>query len=533
MSACPRPRPSLRLLDVLTTLLVFLAAVLAIGLRLPAPLQFVQDQDWSHQLAGANQILRGFQPFVDFLAVYGPLTFYSSALFQYLSGTRIIGELALVLLGYSISYTILCWVLRSITNNRLWAFVFSVILVFLVPRLYKYYIVLGPALTLLFLWRYIDRPSYKRLWMTALAVVVTGLYRADFGGYMAICSSVGILTVPSRTLRSRIWDVLHFGGAAVIIASPWLIFLLTRGALGSYLYASTIASSETAAGMSTGFSFSQNSPGLANLQTSAALVFLLTPATAFLLLLRQRHLMEQTQWSKVVALTAASQLSMIQALHRSDFAHLLQALPLTIVLLAWLLIQEPGHWRSIHGMPTLAGRILLVASLGAVLFMALPPWKDVSIRNSVARSKMYSLQRNEFMDALIARYRNNAALEAMNYVRSCSDPSVEILAWPYLLNFYYFTDRPFGSLVMALSPGYFTSDEYQRLIVQDLQARQAPLFIFQPLKFTARTENMEDYTPVVAEYLKATYVPERKFSNITIYVNRHSATGLRCRGLQD
>jgi hypothetical protein len=38
---------------------VFLLSTLFIVLFLPTPFEFISDYDWSHQLAGANQILRG------------------------------------------------------------------------------------------------------------------------------------------------------------------------------------------------------------------------------------------------------------------------------------------------------------------------------------------------------------------------------------------------------------------------------------------------------------------------------------------
>ena len=95
----------------LTLAAVFLFSALSITLLLPPPLKFIQDQDWAHQLSGANQILKGQHPFITFLDVYGPLTFYASAIAQVIFGTRIIGEIFLIGLGFSIAYTIIYWLM--------------------------------------------------------------------------------------------------------------------------------------------------------------------------------------------------------------------------------------------------------------------------------------------------------------------------------------------------------------------------------------------------------------------------------------
>ena len=66
--------------------------------------------------------------------------------------------------------------------------------------------------------------------------------------------------------------------------------------------------------------------------------------------------------------------------------------------------------------------------------------------------------------------------------------------------------------------------------MQDLEQRQVPVFIYRPMRYTPQATKIEDYAPVVADYLKNAYVPSRRFGNITVFVNRSLLGAIKCLG---
>lgn len=511
----------------LTITVVFLFSALSITLFLPPPLRFIQDQDWAHQLAGANEILKGQHPFVTFLDVYGPLTFYASAFAQFLFGTRVIGEIFLIVLGFSIAYTALYWLMWSISRDRLLAFLLLVILLILVPRLYKYYIVLGPALSLFFIWKYIESPSYKNLWPAGLAVTITGLFRPDFGVYMIVSTAIAMLSQQHFTIRKRLMDLLYFFIILLVCASPWLIFVTLRGGLQDYLYNSTIGMVTTGAGMSLPVSVSEDFFSLQNLQLMAKIAFNLIPGLSLFIWFLNRRAVDSSTSSMLFALIAASQLTLIQGLHRSDYGHLLQSIPVTFVLLAYLFKHGDRLSMVKNNILPLIGVGLGVGLLSVMLFFSLPEWRSISMSKTLTQLTVYNLPRDRFTGSLIKRSPNSNLLQAMNFVRTCTKPDDKIIAWPYLVDFYYFTDRPLGGRLKSIGPFFKGSDD-QEVAVQDVQTDDVSFYIYRPMTFNSTARNIQDYAPIVADYLEETYIPIKNFGDIVIYIKRDMEPAFTC-----
>lgn len=511
----------------LTIVSVFLFSAFSITLLLPSPLKFIQDQDWAHQLAGANQILKGQHPFITFLDVYGPLTFYASAFTQVIFSTRVIGEIFLVVLGFSIAYTIIYWLMWSISQDRLLAFILLTILLVLVPRLYKYYIILGPALTLFFLWVYLERPSYKNLWMVGLAVVITGLFRPDFGIYMILSAAIAMLFQKNFTIKKKIVNLFYFCGILLVIALPWLIFVTIKGGLQDYLYNSTIGMVTTGVGMSLPLSVSQDILSLQNLQLIAKIAFNLIPGLSLFVFFLDSHVPDTSTRPILFALIVASQLTLIQGLHRSDYEHLLQAVPTTFILLAYLLKHAANLFTAKKNVFPLIGLGLGIGLLSIMLFFSLPKWEEISMNKTLNYLAVYNLRRDLFTESLIKRYPNSNLLQAMNFVRTCTKSDDKIIAWPYLVDFYYFTNRPMGGRLKSIGPFFKGSDD-QETAVQDVQADDVSFYIYRPMVFNPTARNIHDYAPIVAKYLEETYIPIKNFGDIIIYVKRDIGPAFIC-----
>ena len=130
--------------------LIVWSAILAwLAITAPTPESFLFEADGGHQLTGAMQLLTvGDHPYVDYFETYGPLTFYCSALAQFLTGNRPGGEVGLIILGWSLGYLLMFRLLVLITNKIWSSFAILALALVLLPQFYKYYCVLLPFISL-------------------------------------------------------------------------------------------------------------------------------------------------------------------------------------------------------------------------------------------------------------------------------------------------------------------------------------------------------------------------------------------------
>ena len=149
--------------EQLALVAMFLISASLLLLRVPSPVNFALSHEFGSQISAAHEILRGFQPIIDYSTFYGPLTYYVGATAQWLSGVRPIGEISLAIIGYALGYTCLLWLSRSATRGYLLAVPGTIGMLIAMPNLYKYYCVLAPAFALTTIWLYMDRPTRKRL----------------------------------------------------------------------------------------------------------------------------------------------------------------------------------------------------------------------------------------------------------------------------------------------------------------------------------------------------------------------------------
>ncbi len=320
--------------------LITVLCVLWIGGRLPDPAVFLADPDWGHQTAGANQILLGEHPFIDFRSTYGPLTFYASALAHVLSGGRVVGEMALVVLGYALAYVLLFRLMRIAAHTARVAWPVTVAALILMPRLYKYYIVLAPALTLTAAWAHVDRPGGRTVWALGFAIALAGLFRPDFGAFAALTGIAAVALRPAPGPAVRLWRILGLLGAVLACATPWLLWVGVRGGLGEYIADSIVGAPRHAAGMALPLPVlhgPESTHAGATALLAAFVFFAVLPLAAVVVLLFRRVAVDVGERARVLTLVVLAQATLLQAAHRSEVQHLLQAIPASFVLVAWLI----------------------------------------------------------------------------------------------------------------------------------------------------------------------------------------------------
>ncbi|MCD4747887.1 MAG: hypothetical protein K8R59_00825 [Thermoanaerobaculales bacterium] len=457
--------------------LVVLVVLLYLLFRTPSPEYFLADTDGGVQLAAAQQILTtGEQPWVDFMVPYGPLTYYASAIAQWLSGGRLIGEILLILVGYGLSYVILFLLARRISSSDIAAWLILLFCLLLMPRYYKYYVVLCPVVVLFALWRWIDRPRPGRLVFVGLAAGISFLFRIDLGLFALVAMVTAILL---RTDKPFVYRAKAFGGAVFlsgITVSPWLIYVALKGDVREFLSDLWLSVTYSPQGIALPHPLlSWNDPMLSCLYW---IVFMVpTIATGVLVL----------QWRKIAiarrALIATTIVlafaCLVMASHRSDLAHLLQGAPIAVASLAIVVGIGPRPKRFLD----LGG--FLVLSLGAAIFLAylgrLPPTDILRFGtldvNQVGRSlRCASMDRPTFLNTVERDSPGLWPLPVIRYVRESTEFSDRVCIWPFRSQLLYFAERPFGGLTTVLLPGRSDLPRHQRRIIEEFEDRP-PAFV--------------------------------------------------------
>lgn len=519
------PKISDRLIFVIFALLT----IIWIVLRLPSVPQAVMDADAGHQLAGAMQILKGQQPFVDFEATYGPLTFYVSALAQVFSGGRLMGEFILCTLGYAIAYGLLAVLMRRITNHIGLTCLFGALALLVMPRLYKYYIVLGPVVTLWLTWLYIQKPKFTRLVWLALAVVITGLFRADLGVYCAVAATVAVFLQSHNRLKG----VVGLWGSIVLFAVPWLGFLAFWGGLRRYFYDMLAGGLNIATGMSLAFpTFRINQMVFSegNLFFITSVLLACFPVLVwFFLALRWRSL-EPMPRSMLVCAATLYTLCLVQAISRFDVPHISQTLPLTFLLAAWLagvLLAQSATARPL-------ALLLCLMFVLPVTLIGRSGWPSVSVADLPEKIVQFSLPKDQMLTNANAPTRYGY-VTMMLYLRRCVGDGQALMALPALTTFPYFTDRSFGGGQMGVVSGYFVTKADQQRIIAKMKKQDIPLIVYVPnYSFDNLPERrLEVVAPLVAKYIRANYRLLKSVGNSNVLLRRDLVVEKRVIGLEN
>jgi hypothetical protein len=482
-----------------------------IAIRLPTTAAALIDTDGGHQLAGALQILHNEHPFVDFEATYGPLTFYASALAQIIFSQRFIGEIILCTLGYVIAYVTLALSIYQITRKTWLAFFFGVLALLAIPRLYKYYIVLGPALTLWFAWYYINRPKLSNIFWLALAVTLAGLFRSDFGVYCTIAATVAVVLQPSCK-AGGIKRALILWGEIFLVALPYLLFLTLRGGLGHYFSDMLIGGPNIAVGMSLpfpAFRVNQSPFSGGNLTVMAMIFFFCFPFVSLLFLVVRWKYLENNQGKMLLTAAVLYSFSLIQV-YRAEYFHLLQAIPLAFPLAAWMVNRL---WANISSSFKKSSIVYLFFLLSLCMAVSIPAllaghngWPAISLRGIPEKIRQYSLPKDEML-ASAGRSTNLWYVETMQYIRRCTTDQQRLMALPILTTFYYFTDRPFGGGQIGIVSGYFVTENDQERIITKMKQQDIPLIVYVPdLIFDGLPQRkLEVVASSVASYIQTNY----------------------------
>ena len=471
----------------------------------PELAELFADPDGGYQLLGAAHILAGEPPVTGFRTSYGPLVFYMSALAQAVSDKRVMGEMILVCLGFAMGYWLYLRLVYRLTMHWVWSLLPALLAVGLMPRVYKYYLVLLPFLCLSAMFHYLDSPRRRSLACLGFAVAITGLFRPDFGIYALIAAGV------AAWLKSRSWQVVSWLMFwTLVAAAPWLIYVGIKGGLLQYLLDSSVGAFSGAQGLALPLPvthLTESWINVGNVRSFLFLFYLIVPAVSGIVLLADRSGISGELRHKLVVATVFAQLCLLQAMHRSDWGHLLQAIPMSLVLVAWLC----GHGfastsRSLvaRASAILAASILLLSALQIGLAGTIPP---LSPRRLVSKIHTYTEPIPHLERILARRDPRNENARMVAWIRVHTRQQDRVLALPASPQFIFLSQRLVIGGQLALMPGHFSSEADQLALVAALEQPDATLVVMRR-GFSLDdkpSRRLDAYAPLVTDCLEKNY----------------------------
>ena len=222
-----------RVMRVLAVVAVFLVAFLVRW----ATISSLTGDD-HYLLWVATGFLNGDRPFRDFVDLGAPLYWVMTTLAQWISGYRIIGEVALattlVALAFAVSFQ-LAW---RASGSLALATVFTVLGLMIVTQreLYSYTKIFVYPLAVWLCWRYIDRPTPLRAVVLACGVAAAWGYRHDHGAYTGVGAAAAILAAHWREGSRRVIRAcVVFGAALILLLAPYLTLMQVNEGIVHYI----------------------------------------------------------------------------------------------------------------------------------------------------------------------------------------------------------------------------------------------------------------------------------------------------------
>lgn len=215
---------------VLAVALVLVAFTLVYRLApLGGTLGGFEDDQFVH-LSEARQVVLGQHVNEDFVDIGGmPLTIWLSAAAQQYGGPTLWSEALLTTTVLALCTALLFLTCVRATGSVPIALVVACLQVLMAPRYYNYPKLLAYGLAIPVLWWYIDRPGRARLALVAAVGTLALLLRYDHGVYVGAASIIAVVLAHRSSPALAVRRVLTLGAIAVLLVSPYLLYLAAHG----------------------------------------------------------------------------------------------------------------------------------------------------------------------------------------------------------------------------------------------------------------------------------------------------------------
>jgi hypothetical protein len=453
---------------------------------------YLHNYDHGYQLGIGVQLLHGKLPGVDILTHYGPMVFYSSAVWYRLSGS-LLGETIACAVAYALCLTIIYAILARHVS-RIAGLLGASAAFLLEARFYKWYIWLFPLVTLWLL----DRVSAsnpdarrRRIATTGLWVGLGWLFRWDVGTTGAVACLI-YLFLTRTNLKSGIrvpWrDWAALGIPFLVPPLAWFLYLLfERGPAAPrfFLWASLKGAVNLSRAMALPLpSFNAADPlsPASTVVLAYGMVIATYLACGILGLLAEWSGRTSPRSRLLLAVALVGLSTFHQAVHRKGAFHLLQIIPPAIVgfcVLASVLYDQVA--RAPSGLRSRAVRFLGFAFLvpGVIAGLGLVPFGRVDLSSFRAWPRQRLRELAHPLNA--GPGRDAPLLSVLRKVRALTDRNDPILVFPVDSQYLAFLDRPVSGRLTVFVPGFFDSGVEAERNLEAIRESMPEVVIVAPL----------------------------------------------------
>ena len=180
-------------------------------------------------LSEAAEIVDGAIPGVDFFDPNRPLQYYLSAAGLWLFGHQLLAEAVLSVTLMSLGTALVFVAGVRLSSSLALGALAAIFTAATLPRLYSYPKILVPAVALLAVWRFVDRPSRSSVAAMCLATAMSFYFRFDHGLWVGIALVAAIVARDSGRWRQAAAHSAAYVAGVTLLCAPFLLFLIAKG----------------------------------------------------------------------------------------------------------------------------------------------------------------------------------------------------------------------------------------------------------------------------------------------------------------
>jgi Dolichyl-phosphate-mannose-protein mannosyltransferase len=192
------------------------------------------ENDHFVMLARAQQVLFGDWPIRNFEDPGQPLfyllTSALAAVFGHVLATNVVLCITLQAIAASCTYVLA----RRASNSAAVGVAAAVLAIVSSPRLYNTTKVIAPVVAILLQWRYAEAPRRGRLLALAAWTAIAFLLRHDYVVYVVASTFVLLAVLHRSQPRDAVREAAKYGIAALLLVSPWLLYVQWNEGLIEY-----------------------------------------------------------------------------------------------------------------------------------------------------------------------------------------------------------------------------------------------------------------------------------------------------------
>lgn len=501
--------------------LIFIVIVVLIWLIISTPtlMYFISDPDGGFFIQGAYMIRSfGEHPQIDFFSSYGPLSFYLRAIAQILFKGSIFSEVAVVLMGYTLSFVFFYESIRNLTKSRLFSFLCLIAVLICIPRYYKFFVVLVPSMVFYFCLLFYEKQTKFRAQLIGVGLGIAYLFRHDYGVFAGLAIFFPLIIIPNQPFLEKQY-YLNVLLAALAITLPWEVFLASRHLLFQNVIDLLSVSRSYNSGMGLPhplFNFDDK---------KVSFFFAVIYSIPILLVWITTYLWQKLSQIEKLTLIFSILVSVVfltQSMHRADIGHLFQCVAASLLGLS--AVWKFGEHINVSSLRLLSRSLVIFY----VLTISMVGW---SIQPLQFRSLVYLnnnfhelfTSMNEVSSSLARKDPTNSSLMLIDFLHCLPDTSRATI-FPFAPQLLYFATKASAGDTLLIAPGYFDSESHQLRIINSLISQKPQVVLWnESVMFSSKSESM----PILSHHLVHGFV-KNNFLNIgnvdgyTIYANSNN-----------